>query len=773
LSGVQVCARAADIPTVQSPHTPEPSFRVLAFLDELLAAPDLLIEYARVFAGRDDAELVVHAPAFAGSEEPLERDLAPLASLLGLDQEGSARVVVVTTEAGESVARQSAVVYTRISRNSYLSAMPQIASAHELLRLADEVAVETAAPTLALGFLDEFAEAPELLEDFARTYDGRSDTRLVLFAPEFAGAEEQLSSALEPFVSALGLDREGSADVVVLTDPAAEAELAPRASAVYSRVARSGSLAGLPRVARAHELTSLGLPPQPAAAKASPRGSVELLSVHVPKCAGNSFRAVLESVYGPDDVGFEMDDDLANPDSLFRRDFAEWSKRNSETIAATERWPRALTGHFWLGKYEQSFPDATTVVWLRDPVARLVSWFHYWRVAAQRDPNPLRVAVADGSLAIEEFVELDVVRDQISRTFLRGYALGDLDFVGIHEYFDEDLARLGEQLGWPALPVPHANPTKGTEYAGFVPGDDLVRRIRRLNPQDVDLYERALAQRGRPVPKAPAAATVDPARPAAANRPIFIIGAPRSGTSMLAHALRRHPALWGGEESDFLGPLIRDTLDAHAFGTTRGDLQWLSSQQVEPEELLRAVGVGINTLYTARSGGLRWVEQTPEYTLWAERLAEMFPDARFLFIVRDGREVAHSLLNFAANRKNLTEGAELWLRHMKAGTEFEQRYPDRVLRVDFRRFVDDPEAQLRTIYDFVGEPYEPQSLEVVNDPKRVNSSFTYKPGERVGSRWQAWSHEDRATFGRIAGDMLVELGFEADHAWVDADRPPL
>jgi hypothetical protein len=235
---------------------------------------------------------------------------------------------------------------------------------------------------------------------------------------------------------------------------------------------------------------------------------------------------------------------------------------------------------------------------------------------------------------------------------------------------------------------------------------------------------------------------------------------------MLAHALGRHPDLWMGEESDFLGPLIRDTLDAHAFGTIRGDLQWLSSQGVDEAELLRAVGLGINTLFTSRSGGCRWIDQTPEYTLWAHRLAEMFPDAQFLFIVRDGREVAHSLLNFQARPKDVPEGAALWNRFMTAGTEFERDYPERVLRIDFARFVDAPEAQLRAIYDFVGLPYEPGSLEVVNDPKRVNSSFSYKPGERVGSRWHAWTAEQRAAFDQAAGAMLVELGFEPDRSWV-------
>jgi hypothetical protein len=108
---------------------------------------------------------------------------------------------------------------------------------------------------LAVGFLDEIAAAPDLLADYAQLFAGRPDATLVVLAPGFDPAD--LERALRPLAEALGLDREGSADVVILTEPGSEDELAERAGAVYSRVARRGPLSGLPHAADAGALARL------------------------------------------------------------------------------------------------------------------------------------------------------------------------------------------------------------------------------------------------------------------------------------------------------------------------------------------------------------------------------------------------------------------------------------------------------------------------------------------------------------------------------------
>jgi hypothetical protein len=112
------------------------------------------------------------------------------------------------------------------------------------------------------------------------------------------------------------------------------------------------------------------------------------------------------------------------------------------------------------------------------------------------EENPIHQAVHDGGLDALGFASLEIVRDQMSRVFLRSYTLDDLHFVGIVERYDDDLERLGALLGWPRVDAMHVNRTSAPGYDGKLdPG--LVAAIRELNPADVALYEDALHRRER------------------------------------------------------------------------------------------------------------------------------------------------------------------------------------------------------------------------------------------------------------------------------------
>ena len=112
-------------------------FLAVSFLDEIAAAPDLLAEYAQLFASRPDCTLVILAEGFESAT--LERSLQPLAEALGLDADDSADVVVLTDPgSGDDLATRADVVYSRSTRHGPLRELPHAGDAGTLARLADE-----------------------------------------------------------------------------------------------------------------------------------------------------------------------------------------------------------------------------------------------------------------------------------------------------------------------------------------------------------------------------------------------------------------------------------------------------------------------------------------------------------------------------------------------------------------------------------------------------------------------------------------------------------
>jgi len=196
---------------------------------------------------------------------------------------------------------------------------------------------------------------------------------------------------------------------------------------------------------------------------------LELISIHLPKTAGWSFRAALDAEYG---------DDL-------------WAVYHDEPGNARDY--RAVHGHFRPARFWSAGRNARLVMWMRDPVERIRSWYDYWDAAApsgERDHEAFRAA--DMSLA--EFAAWDVVTGQFEHVFLDGTSgLDDFDFIGFTEHFEEDLHRLAGRLQWRTTPsVVTANRTPKPPSTV----DDATRAaIHEHHAFEVDFYNRALERR--------------------------------------------------------------------------------------------------------------------------------------------------------------------------------------------------------------------------------------------------------------------------------------
>ena len=233
------------------------------------------------------------------------------------------------------------------------------------------------------------------------------------------------------------------------------------------------------------------------------------------------------------------------------------------------------------------------------------------------------------------------------------------------------------------------------------------------------------------------------------NKPIFVIGSPRSGTSILTWCLGQHPSIFAVPESNWMGDFAVNAAVAHEIGAARGHLSVLSAMKISLDELLAHLGQTINDLILSHRLNLeetraaipslpefmrrplpghktRWVDGTPEYSFYVYALRKLFPEAVFIHVLRDVRDVVRSMLNFhrltgiqlVANEE---EAYHYWLRTVKACAQAERAYgSDVVRRLDYNTLIDRPEAAIRFVLGFVGEPFEARCLEPLSH--QINSS---------------------------------------------------
>ncbi len=228
---------------------------------------------------------------------------------------------------------------------------------------------------------------------------------------------------------------------------------------------------------------------------------------------------------------------------------------------------------------------------------------------------------------------------------------------------------------------------------------------------------------------------------------------------MLHWALLQHASLWGSEESEFLLPIARAIAPAYERGMRFTPHSWLHQQQVSLDEFAASIGAGLDALYRSRSGDRRWVEQTPSYTTVALELAQMFPSAQFLHIVRDGRQVVDSMRRMWD--WSIAEAAQQWSDHVHCALRLEQQHAKRTLRIAYEQLVTHPDASLRRIFVFLGLAHTPAAAAFVSG-QPINAAPGTEQQQRLQKlqpRWHDWSAAELSSFNAIAGDLLVRLGY--------------
>jgi Sulfotransferase family len=274
--------------------------------------------------------------------------------------------------------------------------------------------------------------------------------------------------------------------------------------------------------------------------------------------------------------------------------------------------------------------------------------------------------------------------------------------------------------------------------------------------------------------------------------PLFIVACDRSGTTMLRAILDRSPDIAIPTESaivvDFANLRGRyGGLDTDAeFDRLAADVwrhpklrEW--GLQGRPpgragrtgEQAYRAALEAPFVAYARQHGKPAWGDKTPFYVQHLDEVKRVFPEARIVIVVRDGRDVALSLLRVPFGPANVWAAAHMWRSAVEAGERAQRRYGGDVMTVAYERLVGEPQALVPEICGFAGIAYEPAMLAIERSPAglvaRGQEAWFAQlyAGINAGSvgKWRSqMSGTQQAVFSSVAGDVLRRHGYEVPHA---------
>jgi hypothetical protein len=212
------------------------------------------------------------------------------------------------------------------------------------------------------------------------------------------------------------------------------------------------------------------------------------------------------------------------------------------------------------------------------------------------------------------------------------------------------------------------------------------------------------------------------------RRPIFVVGCPRSGTTLVQCILSASSHAFSLPETHFFSwalPVLGVTPSTRlAVADLRAARAALESEaefslpaefwsELESRTGLCALDVFVAAVeHCCPEPGLRAIEKTPRHVLHLDTIGNAFPDAAFVNVVRDPLDVASSLLGvpFESSRSMLSY-AQRWTESIEAARAYSATHPGRLETVIYEALVREPEAQVRRLCAFLDLPYEPTMLE--------------------------------------------------------------
>lgn len=236
--------------------------------------------------------------------------------------------------------------------------------------------------------------------------------------------------------------------------------------------------------------------------------------------------------------------------------------------------------------------------------------------------------------------------------------------------------------------------------------------------------------------------------------PIFVVGVPRSGTTLLSSVLNRHSNISIPPETQFFTEYLPDDwrntpVDDSAIDALLTHHR-MSDLELDKKELINHMHTsapcfpellqGVLECYASKHGKKRAGEKSPNHLSYVPLILDWFPDAKIICIVRDGRDVSQSLMNAPWAHNSLIRHSLTWRDQMIFTQSLSRKYGKSLYILKYESLLLQPTSEIQGVCDFIEESFEEGMLD--------SSQSETVPGWELAWKQQAMSSIDASKVSR-------------------------
>lgn len=263
------------------------------------------------------------------------------------------------------------------------------------------------------------------------------------------------------------------------------------------------------------------------------------------------------------------------------------------------------------------------------------------------------------------------------------------------------------------------------------------------------------------------------------SKPVFVVGYPRSGTTITASCIGRHPDIAMPPETQFFFEVAAEetSLDRQRIAELLTESR-MRDLELDPEAVLalcpetgcdrRTLFDAILTAYTDKVGKPRAGEKSPMHIHHVPTLLEWYPDARIIYIMRDGRDAVHSIMGVPWTHDSIVRHCISWIKVVRQANDLIQRYPQSIFKINYEALLASPESVLKNVCAFIEAPFDPvmlmpgASAAVPEWEREWKSKAEGSIIPNNGGKWRARPTMDRACMNVLMRDDLRAEGYAPD-----------